>query len=226
MYGPDRYQSGVTTICGLAFRAFGLKHSYEIECPKWTESAYFFINATMPEGSTQKDLPIMIRHLLEDRFGLVFHTRATTMSGFDMVKVKPETNIAPSAGPIEDGGHPFQLKNGEPEFGKDVPSTRFVSNSNGIFKGIWHGRDMDMDGLTRYVSDALDVPVGNSTGLPGKYDFTLTFTPPSVPADIPTQYPFLREALEQQLGIKLQPKKDVPVTVYVIDKLLKTPTEN
>jgi Protein of unknown function (DUF3738) len=72
---PDHFQSETISIAALAMKAFGLKQPYQLEYPQWTDDTYFSINATLPEGATQKDLPIMIQHLLEDRFGLVFHTK-------------------------------------------------------------------------------------------------------------------------------------------------------
>ena len=65
------------------------------------------------------------------------------------------------------------------------------------------------------------------TGLTGKYDFKLAWTPETVstdatPAD--NANPTLFTALQEQLGLKLQPEKD-PVPVIVIDHV-EMPSEN
>jgi bla regulator protein blaR1 len=70
--------------------------------------------------------------------------------------------------------------------------------------------------------------VVDATGLTGKYDFKLTWTPnrgdfasgsraasPGEPASEPEGTPFL-EAIKEQLGLKLKPGK-APLKVLIID---------
>ncbi len=81
----------------------------------------------------------------------------------------------------------------------------------------------------------LDRPVVDQTGLPGKWNFTLKWTPdesqfagmgmrippPSDKADAP---PGLFTAIQDELGLKLEATK-APVDVMVVDKVQK-PSEN
>jgi uncharacterized protein (TIGR03435 family) len=81
----------------------------------------------------------------------------------------------------------------------------------------------------------LDRPVVDKTGLAGRYDFTLTWTPddsqfrsmgitvppPSGDANAP---PGLFTAIQEQLGLKLE-STSAPADVLVIDRLEK-PSEN
>jgi uncharacterized protein (TIGR03435 family) len=81
----------------------------------------------------------------------------------------------------------------------------------------------------------LDRPVVDQTGLTGKWDFTLNWTPdesqfggmgikvppPSDKADAP---PPLFTAIQEQLGLKLEATK-APVDVLAIDKVEK-PSDN
>jgi bla regulator protein blaR1 len=69
--------------------------------------------------------------------------------------------------------------------------------------------------------------VVDQTGLSGKYDFTLEWTPESTAlrpsrADIQPdpQRPSFLEALQEQLGLKLKPTK-APLDVLVIDHIAK-----
>jgi uncharacterized protein (TIGR03435 family) len=78
-------------------------------------------------------------------------------------------------------------------------------------------------------SNILDKPVVDQTGLTGRYDFQLRFTPdatqvanfgllePANAADLDAP-PDIFTAFEQQLGLKLQPTKAV-VDVMVIDRI-------
>ncbi len=76
-------------------------------------------------------------------------------------------------------------------------------------------------------------PVIDATGLTGSYDFTLTWTPEAGefnPNGTPVKVldnvagPSLNSALEDQLGLRLQPRQ-VPVEILVIDHL-ERPTPN
>jgi uncharacterized protein (TIGR03435 family) len=79
--------------------------------------------------------------------------------------------------------------------------------------------------------DRLDRPVVDQTGLSGRFDFTIAWTPesnhPSAPnADVPAdpQGPTFVEALRQQLGLKLESAK-APLRILVIDHV-ERPSEN
>jgi uncharacterized protein (TIGR03435 family) len=50
--------------------------------------------------------------------------------------------------------------------------------------------------------------------------------PAAVDASAPMDHPLLRDALQEQLGLKLQSVKSVPVEVIVIDSANKEPTAN
>jgi len=84
-------------------------------------------------------------------------------------------------------------------------------------------------------SNILDKPVVNQTGLTGRYDFLLRFTPdPSQVANFgglapgnaadPDAPPDIFSAFQQQLGLKLESTKAF-VDVIVIEKI-ERPSEN
>jgi uncharacterized protein (TIGR03435 family) len=64
-------------------------------------------------------------------------------------------------------------------------------------------------------------PIYNHTGLTGYYNFTLQyapmrFSPSGETSTDPADGPTIPDALEEQLGLKLEPAKG-PVTVMVVD---------
>ena len=65
-----------------------------------------------------------------------------------------------------------------------------------------------------------DRPVVDETGLQGRFDFTLRWQPEDTPATEADAPPMLFTAMEEQLGLKLQPKKGA-VDVMVIDKVAR-----
>ena len=73
------------------------------------------------------------------------------------------------------------------------------------------------------------MPVVDQTGLTGAYNFNLDWTPAvgaaaGASSDAPA-VPALFEAVEAQLGLKLENRK-LPLPVIVIDRVDRAPTEN
>jgi uncharacterized protein (TIGR03435 family) len=76
--------------------------------------------------------------------------------------------------------------------------------------------------LQRYVTDR---PVVDRTGVVGKYDLNLRWTPDDPqPSLSRSQWPGLYTAIDEQLGLKLKATK-APVKVLVIEHL-DMPSEN
>ena len=81
-----------------------------------------------------------------------------------------------------------------------------------------------------FLSGPLQIPVVDRTGLTGKYDFVLDFTPylpdPSKNMDgtRPDTTAILKAAMQDELGLKMT-GATAPVEVLVIDRVEK-PTQN
>lgn len=71
----------------------------------------------------------------------------------------------------------------------------------------------------------VDLPVVDLTGLEGRYDFKLSWLPQQLRDASLTGGPTIFEALETQLGLKLERRKLVVPTV-VIDRVERIPTDN
>ena len=110
------------------------------------------------------------------------------------------------------------LKRGD---GKPFGSVFSISNSMGIETVTSQGMTLgnlvlNLPGMTGHL-------VEDKTGLTGVYDFTLHFSASDPPPQDSTE-PSLYTALEEQLGLKLEPVKG-PVQVLVIDHV-ERPSEN
>jgi uncharacterized protein (TIGR03435 family) len=126
--------------------------------------------------------------------------------------------------------------------GKTGPKlTKSEGDPNGLpglfFRGlgVLPARNATMADFAGVMQAAvLDRPVVDQTGLPGRYDFTLTWTPdefqfgglgmkPPATSEGATA-PDLFTAMQQQLGLKLESTK-APAEILVIDRVEK-PSEN
>ena len=89
-------------------------------------------------------------------------------------------------------------------------------------RAAMHYGEATMPQLIQELSVQSGQPVNDATGLDGKYEISLFW----VPGDYPENPgPTLIQALQEQLGLKLESKKAM-VDIVVVDHMEKTPTEN
>jgi uncharacterized protein (TIGR03435 family) len=208
----------------LIMRAYGLK-DYQFSGPGWAESARFTISAKIPVGTTREQFQQMQRGLLVERFGLTFHHENREMAQYDLALAKNGPKFKespPSTPPAEDG--PGQLKtdaNGFPTL--PGRSSFMTSLANG--RSTMRSSDESMAEFARRLSDQVARPVMDTTGLKGKYDFTLNWVKEGPNYSTEDPGPTIFQALQDQLGLRLESKKG-PVDIFVVDHIEKTPTGN
>lgn len=88
--------------------------------------------------------------------------------------------------------------------------------------------ECELVGLTSVLSNILESPVLNNTGLKGFYNFSLEYADPrwtskNLPSELASR-PDIFSAVQEQLGLKLEAKKG-PVEILVVDHI-ERPSEN
>src|SRR5437762_6413709 len=159
-------------------------------------------------------MKIMIQKLLADRFQLKFHRDMKELSVYALTGAKTGSKLTPS------GSDPNAL-----------PGLFF----GGL--GRFTARNATLKEFVEVMQGtALDRPVVDQTGISGKFDFNLNWTPdefqfPGIrnpnappPPATNTDFPDLYTAIQQQLGLKLESTK-APTGVIVIDHVEK-PSDN
>jgi uncharacterized protein (TIGR03435 family) len=207
--------------------------------PKWVGSQSFVIEARAPGNPTKDQMRLMVQSLLEDRFNLKMHFETQTASVLNLVLEKPGIsgpNLRPhDQGPACDPSPQLQ----DPTWlasHKDI--FPIICDTFGL-RGAADGRlklgsrNTTMALLARSLPSLgkLGRPVIDQTGLAGRYDFVMEWTPEPHSAPIPVAgseenagtTSFL-EALHEQLGLKLKPAK-AQIELPVIDRV-ESPTEN
>jgi uncharacterized protein (TIGR03435 family) len=218
------------TLRTLAGYAYGMQERRILGGPAWLDSKRFDIKAKADEadlavpkalttGLQQKYNLRQIQLLLEDRFGLKMHTehREIPVYGLVLAKGGPKMRSADDKSSLEMLGV-HDLPN------SGMPGIRRVDRGRII--GIGSNMDRLASSLASFAGGDLDRPVVNMTGLTGSYDFQLMWMPePETTSDqTDSSRPDLFTALTEQLGLKLEPKKD-SMEVLVIDHV-EMPTEN
>ena len=181
--------------------AFGLPDSQIKGEPEWMGSTLYAVSAKpdAETGPTYKQLKPMLQHLLAQRFHLQTHMEAKEVKGYKLVLAKGGARLTPIKGGVPTGGGYIYL--------------------NGLRAPV-----ADMDSVAALLTRQLKQPVQDETGIQGKFDVKLDFAPVGVP-DSNASLPSIFTAVQEQLGLKLEPAK-VPVQILVIDHVDKVPTEN
>ncbi len=192
----------------LIIYAYDLKGGYQLSGgPSWathprTDGDYYDISAKAEgeEALAQSRARQLLRTLLADRFQLQLHREMREMPVYALVVGK--------AGP--------KLKESAPDAPTRMTASVSVATVTSIFTRS------QMDSLVRVLSGAADRPVLDQTGLTGYYDYKVEFARDPVAAE--SSAPSLFTAVQEQLGLKLEPEKR-SIQVLVIDHADR-PSEN
>src|SRR5688572_681998 len=195
--------------------------------PAWARNTRYDISARLDpqiaEASQPPGLPptwaLALQALLKERFQLAFHRETAPRPVYDLVMARPGGKPGPNMRPAE--------------LDCDALKERPVGTDTRIACGIRQGPGRYLQGgsrlleFTAILSRMVGRPVFDRTGLTGRWDFLLTYTPDSLlsagepPRGDP---PNLFTALQEQLGLKLEATTG-PVEMFVIDRL-EPPSEN
>ena len=125
----------------------------------------------------------------------------------------------------EDGRLGPQLKKAEVECGVNGASACGIAAGPGV---VIKAVGAPLSALANFFWVSAGRPVFDRTGLVGNYQFTLSYRPengrPPNPGSPPDARPSLFTALQEQLGLKLQPDRGLVATLVV--EQIERPSEN
>lgn len=184
--------------------AYGLVSDEQTAGPDWVKSraVRFDVLAKAPPSTPREQLLLMLRTLLSERFHLAMHSERRAFHHYALVVGKNGPKL------------------------HEVP--RDPATSHMIYRyGSLNHNQISMQTLALLLSRQMGEMVLDETALKGVYELKLLWTPePSrgIP-DPPENGPSIFTAVQEQLGLKLEGRKD-PVEVLVIDHAEKVPVEN
>jgi len=190
--------------------------------PDWFSTTQFNIDARMAEGSTltPADAPRLLRGVLEDRFKLKAHIEPRPFPVYALVRARADGALGPKIRPSTTDCPPLPKDAPAPPPGMPVETRCF----GGTFRSglIQSGKATIADlvrSLTNFNGDGRIVI--DRTGLSGKFELDLRWSAdPSQPSDDPP----LVTAIQEQLGLKLEPRTE-QVPAVIIDHA-EQPTPN
>jgi uncharacterized protein (TIGR03435 family) len=249
---PDPGQASFTNVSlmNLLIRAYDVQ-PFQVTGPSWLDAERYDVVAKVPPGTTKEQFRTMLQNLLAERFHVALHHESKEVQGYELVagkngpKLKPSEDVVdssvPAGPPPGPPGPPKTDARGFPQLERPglIMMMRIVDKAP-----IAHltARAQPLSALVQMLSNQLHRPVVDKTGLTGKYDFTLEFTPegggfgpgpggpPAPSAQGPLDAlvnsgPTMQSAVQEQLGLKLEPKK-APLDMLIVDRADKVPTEN
>ncbi|HEY5214914.1 MAG TPA: TIGR03435 family protein [Acidobacteriaceae bacterium] len=197
-YGTLRMRDVTVSTC--IQWAYGTSQAL-VTGPASLTAVHYDITAKTDPNATKEQMQIMLRTLLSERFKLAFHVEKKEMRVYTLTVAKSGIKMHPSAA----GG----------EMHHENSATGMV------------GRSVTMHELADYLSDPLNAPLTDGTGLPGRYDFAIDFTPyvDMERSDVrPDPVAVLKLALKGDLGLALIQSKE-QVDVMVVDHV-EPPSSN
>ena len=173
--------------------------------PGWIDADHYDIVAKPEAKAGRGQIYPMAQALLADRFKLNLHRETKDLPVYTLVIAK-----------------------GGPKFKEAKPDADRPMNGIQGGRGEMTGLGADMGLFARRLAVLTGRTVVDRTGLTGKYDFKLQWTPdtsqgmrsPEEPPSDNTPGPSIFSAIQEQLGLKLEASKG-PVEILVIDHIEK-----
>ena len=206
---PNGFEMQNMAIYSLLMSAFPIRSGDQIVgWPAWASSDRFDVLAkmdtetsdafhTLSKNDGGEHWRLLMRQILEDRFAMKAHIEKRELPVYELVIAK----------------HGPKLK-------ESVPGE---SGATGMSPGKLSAHAYPVSGLAMSLSGTVGRVIIDKTGLTGQYDIELTWAWRDDPGSGETG-PSIFTALQEQLGLKLEPAK-APVDVVVIDHI-ERPSEN
>ena len=206
--------------------------------PSWLDSDRFDVEGIAPLPLSRDRARLMLRALLAERFQLQVHTEKRPLPVFELVLSRTDRTFGPALrrSDVDCQALVAAGRTPPPAEPNGAPACMITFGFGRLTaRGMSMG-DLASVGLSRVTGrQTLD-----RTQLTGPFDWTVTWTPDNLPPRAPgtpegqpvvvngtaidPNGPLLPTALQEQLGLRLQPAT-APIDVIVIDRL-ERPTEN
>jgi len=216
LHDPDSRHDGIDTngervmiwnqtVAKMMVFAYGINKHQIVDAPDWALNQSFDIQGRgdVPGQPSWDQIREMLQKLLVNRFSLQFHREQRELPVYALQIARGGPKLTPAA---DENGKPQEHSDGHGMWSEHTYTSARTADFI-LIEQFW-----------------LDRPAVDQTGLTGKYDFKLRYTFNEIGNTDPDAPPGIFTAIQQQLGLKLQPVK-AAVDVFVIENV-KRPSEN
>lgn len=209
-YAGGRYEIRSVTLVELIMTAYDVARRRVVGGPNWLGTDRFDVIAKAPADATPETQQLMLQALLADRFRLVVHRDTRPLPAFALTVRTGGPQMKPASGSGDSG---CQQQRG--------PAAEGVTYSC---------RNMTMAAFAETLPDMggyylWDTSVVDKSGLNGAWDFSLKFTPQTALAAAGSDAVKIFDAVDKQLGLKLELTK-IALPVIAVDSANEKPTAN
>lgn len=213
--GLSALPDGEVDVLGYTLRelialAFEVKADRIAGGPKWLETDRFDVIAKSSEAMSPHAIVGMLKSLIVDRFNLKTHNENQPVPVLGLVIGKTSPNLKKTDGTARSECNLLIAEKGRTYNCRNTTLAQLAER------------------LPTVAQAYFTLPLVDLTGLKSAYDFSLTWTPqnqlarvdPSAEASTPTGDVTVFEAIDKQLGLKIEQRKH-PMPVLVIDQAVE-----
>jgi uncharacterized protein (TIGR03435 family) len=209
-FRSGRYELRMATMSQLIAAACGVEADKVAGGPNWLDLDRFDVIAKAPPAASPQDLKLMLQSLLAERFQLLVHSDSRPLPAFVLSLGSGRTKLKRS-----DGSGP--------------PGCERQPQGSGAGGALIRCHGLTMEAFAAQLrvmaGDYLPSPVVDGTKLEGAWDFDLKWTPRGTLAATGANGITIFDAIDSQLGLKLE-SKEVPAPVVVVDRVNRKPAGN
>ncbi len=194
-----RVRIGNIDMTTLISMAYAVHPKQIVNAPDWFSTAHWDIEGV---ANTEREPSVaqvqqMLQKLLADRFEL---------------KTRRDQREIPV--------YALTVAKGGPKLTKSVSDPTALPGWKGSGGGNMQFRNTTMTVFLLDMQNKFNRPLVDQTGLDGRYDFSLRWTPDEAPSDNADAPPGMFTAIQEQLGLKMLPVK-APANVLVIETVAR-----
>jgi len=219
-----RFSATAVTVRGLLRIAYRIQDYQLVGAPEWFSTQRFDI-AAKTDDNPPPSQQIFLQTLLADRFRLAVHKEARELPTFALVLAKTDGRLGPQ---LIQSDFDCAAYAASPHALPDPGRTPACGTRSNV--GALSGKSIAIAQLATSMTALLNRLTIDKTGLTGRFDVELTWTPEQFSSSAATaaaddfRGPSIFTALREQLGLRLVPGKG-PVDVLIVDHA-ERPSEN
>ena len=186
--------------------AYNVRQFQIVGGPEWIDADRFDVDARAADAPKGVGAPLMLRTLLAERFKLVIRREMREQPVYALVRVRPEASLGP------------QVKLSTRECSAPQAGSCGVNMTTDGRGSTIQATAVSLKEFAETLGGFVDRVVLDQTGVAGVFDLDLRFTREGVAGGVAGDAPSIFSALQEQLGVKLEPSRS-PVDVLVIESV-------
>jgi uncharacterized protein (TIGR03435 family) len=221
-----RYTATNVTLRMLMKTAYQVHDTQIVDGPGWIDVDRFDVSAKAAETPTAQAFieraRLMLRPLLADRFKLVLRGQRREIPIYGLVPARRDGEFGPQFARTDARGCDGPEKAVPPAAGAAEPAQPLPCNMSFQRPAHAGGRGAEISTLVVHLRNAGDRVVVDRTGLTGRFDWDLQWTPDPLAADVAGASLFT--AVREQLGFRLVAQRELGDVLVVAS--VERPTPN